>query len=105
MAGLPTHPCLRTRPLASDLTRVQGVIELLQAQISRPLKPWKLNEAFRDYEKGVKALENYWVLHKQIFEKAYSVSFDPEARQLLAETGRIADHVMVEGIQVHELSQ
>lgn len=83
----------------TDLTRVQGVIELLQTHLSRPLKPEKLNEALRDYQKGVKALENSWVLRKQIFEKRIRLVFDPEARQLLAETGRIADHVMVEGIQ------
>jgi hypothetical protein len=41
-------------------------------------------------KKGVKALETYWVLRKQIFEKRVRLVFDPKARQLLAETGRIA---------------
>ena len=83
----------------TDLKRVQGVIELLQAHLDRPMKSGRLDEALRDYEKGVKTLENYWVLRKQIFEKRLRLVFDPAARELLAETGRIADHVMVEGIQ------
>ena len=82
----------------TDLKRVQGVIELLQAHLDCPLKSGRLEEALRDYEKGVKTLENYWVLRKQIFEKRLRLVFDPAARELLAETGRIADHVMVEGI-------